>query len=177
MAMTVRQVRADRLTETGWEPFGWLPRPDTDPRDGAGRLAFEWGDPHLNLIQHSLDEVGRVDGGLRCERLFRHDTHTQALMPLDSDAVVAVAPAGVTFSDAVDADRIRAFWLAPQAAIVLHRGTWHWGPFPIGHDVVTLLNVQGLRYPEDNRHVDLSALGTPVDVLVGPAGIGHPQAM
>ena len=36
-----------------------------------------------------------VPGGLRCEVLFRHATHTQVVMPLDVTAVVVVAPAGM----------------------------------------------------------------------------------
>ncbi len=47
---------------------------------------------------------------------------------------------------------------------MLHRGTWHWGPFPIEADEVRLFNVQGLRYAEDNRCVDLAAKGLSVDV-------------
>ena len=41
---------------------------------------------------------------------------------------------------------------------MLHRGTWHWGPFPVGGaTTVRLLNVQGLRYREDNADADLGA--------------------
>jgi ureidoglycolate hydrolase len=96
--------------------------------------------------------------------LFRHDTHTQALMPLNVPAVIAVAPARTEFEAATDADTIRAFRIEPLEALVLHRGTWHWGPFPIEGDEVRLFNVQGLRYAEDNRCVDLDAKGLAVDV-------------
>ena len=41
----------------------------------------------------------RRRNGLRCEMLYRHDTHTQSLMSLDVPAVIAVAPAGVEFSN------------------------------------------------------------------------------
>ena len=56
--------------------------------------------------------------------------------------------------------------IPPLSSIVLHRGTWHWGPYPVGADSVELFNVQGLRYAEDNDSVDLDALGAPVDVLM-----------
>lgn len=160
------QVTALPLTEAAWQPFGWIPRPDTDPRDGSDRLAFDWADAHVNVIGHSLDEVARVDGGLRCDVLYRHDTHTQVLMPLDGDAVVAVAPSGVRFSDPADAGEVRAFLLRPQETIVLFKGTWHWGPFPVGTEQVTLFNVQGLRYAEDNRSADLAGSGFSVEVLI-----------
>lgn len=98
--------------------------------------------------------------------LFRHDTHTQTLMVLDEPAVIAVAPASVAFDDAVDVAAIRAFRLEPLEPLVLHRGTWHWGPFPTSAPEVRLFNVQGLRYAEDNRRVDLDA-GMAVEVVLG----------
>ena len=66
-----------------------------------------------------------------------------------------------------DADRVAAFVLEPLQAVVLHRGTWHWGPFPVGATSVELFNVQGLRYREDNERADLGALGAPVDIVLG----------
>jgi len=64
-----------------------------------------------------------------------------------------------------DAGEIRAFLLEPLSSVVLHRGTWHWGPFPVAAESVTLFNVQGRRYAEDNDRADLAALDAPVDVL------------
>ena len=161
---TTRAVRAEPLSEGAWAPFGWLPVADIDPRDGEHRMSFEWADAHVNLIGHLRAEVPETDDGLRCEMLFRHDTHTQALMPLNLPAVIAVAPAATPFEDAADADSIRAFRIEPLESLVLHRGTWHWGPFPIHGDEVRLFNVQGLRYAEDNRCVDLAGKGLAVNV-------------
>jgi ureidoglycolate hydrolase len=99
--------------------------------------------------------------------LFRHVTHTQVVMPMDVPAVVVVAPPGLEMATRADVDQVRAFLLPVLSPIVLHRGTWHWGPYPVGADSVELFNVQGLRYREDNASVDLEALGAPVDVLMG----------
>ncbi len=97
--------------------------------------------------------------------MYRHDTHTQALLTLDVPSVIAVAPAGVAFDDPADLDTVRVFVLQPLDRFVLHRGTWHWGPFPLGDRPVTLYNVQGLRYAEDNTKVDLAGRGLAVEVL------------
>jgi ureidoglycolate hydrolase len=158
---------AEPLTATAWAPFGWLPVDDTDPTDGAHTLHYEWGDPHLNVIAHAADEIAHTERGLVCDMMYRHDTHTQALMSLNCDAVVAVAPAAVDFTKPGDLATIRAFVLHPLDVLVLDQGTWHWGPFPLGDEPVRLLNVQGRRYAEDNASVDLAATaGTVVDVLV-----------
>jgi ureidoglycolate hydrolase len=158
-------ISAGPLSEAEWEPFGWIPVADTDARDGDHRLAFEWADAHLNVISHALDEIEHDGEVLRCDRLYRHATHTQALTPLDTEAVIAVAPASWGFS----ASGVRAFLLHPLDTVVLHQGTWHWGPFPVGSPSVSLLNLQGLRYAEDNDCVDLVAKGFTVDVLVSAA--------
>ena len=105
-------------------------------------------------------------GGLRCEVLFRHATHTQVLMPLDTVAVIVVAPAGLAMTGPLDIDEVRAFLIEPLDSVVLHRGTWHWGPYPVGSESVTLFNVQGRRYAEDNASADLAAGGTAVDVIL-----------
>ena len=154
---SVHRIDAQPVTALAWEPFGWLPRPDTDPSDGEHTLHFAWDDAHLNTIEHTTDEIDATERGLRCAVMYRHETHTQVLTPLDAASVVAVAPADVTFATPSDLGSIRAFVLEPGETVVLHQGTWHWGPFPIrGAASVRLLNVQGRRYAEDNASVDLS---------------------
>jgi hypothetical protein len=80
--------------------------------------------------------------------------------------VIVVAPPGLEIVTSDDAEQARAFVLEPLSSIVLHRGTWHWGPFPVEAESVSLFNVQGLRYAEDNEMADLAAIGAALDVLV-----------
>ena len=130
----VTRWRPSPSPSEAFAPFGWLPVPDTDPADGTHTLNYAWADPHLNVIAHAFDEVEHTESGAaRCDRLFRHESHTQALMPLNVDAIVAVAPAGDRFLErANEIDQIQAFLLRPLDCFVLHQGTWHWGPFPLG---------------------------------------------
>jgi ureidoglycolate hydrolase len=159
-------VAPEPLDAAAWAPFGWLPVADTDPADGARTLHFEWGDPHLNVIAHAPDEVEHTERGLVCTGLYRHATHTQALMPINCAAVMAVAAPGTDFASTGAIDSVRAFRLAPLDVVVLERSTWHWGPFPTGPEPVRLLNVQGLRYAADNELADLAVLsGTVLEVL------------
>jgi ureidoglycolate hydrolase len=152
------------LTEEAWSSFGWLPVADVDPRDGKETMTFEWADAHVNLIGHARSEVPETPHGLRCDMLFRHDTHTQALMPLNVPAVIVVAPSRVEFEQGTDAATVRAFRIEPLESLVLHQGTWHWGPFPMEGPEVRLFNVQGLRYAEDNRCVALASRGLSFEV-------------
>jgi ureidoglycolate hydrolase len=156
---TVRTLvlEPEPLTEAAFAAFGWLPVDDSNPRDRDLTYEFEWGDTHVNVISHAPDEVEHTDRGSVCAGMYRHDTHTQTLMPLNVESVVAVAPAAVDFSDPSDLDTVRAFRLHPLEAFALARGTWHWGPFPVGPEPVRMFNVQGKRYAEDNAFVDLVA--------------------
>ena len=92
MPGTALTISARPFDPADWRPYGWVPVSDTDPRDGNSRLNFEWADAHLNLIGHDADEVPRTERGLVCQMLFRHQTHTQALMVLNCPAVAVVAP-------------------------------------------------------------------------------------
>jgi ureidoglycolate lyase len=164
-----RTVVAEPLSDAAWARYGWVPRPDTDPGDGEHTLHFEWDDAHLNTIEHRTDEVDTTGAGLRCAVMYRHETHTQVLTPLDAASMLAVAPASSTFDSPADLDDVRAFVLQPGETIVLHRGTWHWGPFPIGGATsVRLLNVQGRRYADDNASIDLTARTGYVVEVVSP---------
>jgi ureidoglycolate hydrolase len=165
MTSEVHVIRAVPLTEVGWAPFGWLPMRDTDPRDGQSRLEFAWDDVHLNIIAHFTDEIPHVNGSLVCQRVFRHVTHTQAIMVLDNDALMVVAEPGTSLTAADELGALHAFHLRAKDAFVLHRGTWHWGPFPVSADEVTLYNVQGLRYAEDNECCDLTAIPKTIQVF------------
>ncbi len=164
---TARVIAARPLTAQDWAPFGWLPVADSDPRDRELTYEFTLGDPHVNVIAHSPDEVDRVGGRLVCDRLYRHDTHTQTLLALDAVSVIVVAPAAIEFGSVADLDHVRAFVVRPLDGFALARGTWHWGPFPIGQTSVHLWNVQGKRYAEDNRCADLGdRLQTTFEVTV-----------
>lgn len=163
-----RTIRPEPLDELAWQPFGWLPVEDTDPRDGQHHLEFQWADAHVNRIHHDRDEVPATDRGLLCEMMFHHTTHTQALLILDCPAVLAVAPAGTRFDDPSEVSSIRAFRLDPLDALVLHRGVWHWGPFPVAEPRVRLYNVQGRRYAEDNTSVRFDTRGWALEVVTMP---------
>ena len=147
----VRIVRlaTEIATRESFAPFGAIP-PEEGDGNATADLEFLWEDGSVNFIGHTLDELEVVDGRLRCELVNRHDTHTQTLMPMSGDAVVVVAPADVDFSEPAHFDTVRAFALARHSCVHLHRGTWHWGPYPVGADTLRIFNVQGRGYPNDN---------------------------
>ena len=160
-------LQPEPVSEAAWAPFGWIPVADTDVRDGAHHLEFTLDDAHLNVIGHERDTLRRTPRGVWCDELFRHRTHTQALVVLDHRSVIVVAPPEASPEDLSKGGEVRAFALRPLEVIVLHRSTWHWGPYPLHAPAVRLLNVQGARYREDNARVDLRARGASLLVSTG----------
>ncbi|HEX5094538.1 MAG TPA: ureidoglycolate lyase [Acidimicrobiia bacterium] len=164
--MHILPLTAAAVTPEGFAPFGVLP-PDEGDGNPTADLEFTRADGWVNYIGHSLDEIEVVDGRYRCELLNRHDTHTQTLMPMSGPAVVVVAPAALDFSDAAHLSEIRAFLLPQYACVHLLRGTWHWGPYPIGATTLRIFNIQGAGYPTDNGIAALKTdLATVVDVEI-----------
>ncbi|HUB70632.1 MAG TPA: ureidoglycolate lyase [Acidimicrobiales bacterium] len=161
------QVKAQRLGTEAWSSFGWIPAHITDPEDGRARLVFESGDPHVNIVSNRLDRVTQTSTGLICRAMNRHQAHNQTLLVLNCPAVVAVAPASSSLSGPEDLDEVRAFLLEPLDSFVLHRGTWHWGPYPVGSPQVDLFNIQALRWADDDDSVKLTERGMAFEVTVG----------
>ena len=142
-------------TRESFAAYGVLP-PDEGDGQPTADLEFLLSDGWVNYIGHTLDEIEVRDGRFHCELLNRHDTHTQTLMPMSGDAVVVVAPAEVDFSQPKHLDTVRAFAVPRYACVHLHRGTWHWGPYPVGADRLRIFNIQGRGYPNDNGVVELT---------------------
>jgi ureidoglycolate hydrolase len=136
------------LSREAFAPFGVLP-PDEGGAPTAD-LEFLLDDGWVNYIGHTLDEVEVVDGALHCDVLNRHDTHTQTLMPVSGDSLIVVAPADVPLTSDDQLATVQAFVVRRYECVHLRRGTWHWGPYPIGAGSVRVFNIQGRGYPDDN---------------------------
>ena len=118
-----RRIVADPVRPDTWAPFGWIPRADTDPADGQERLTYQWDDAHVNVISHAPDEVVRDRDGLHCDRMYRHDTHTQVLLALNGPSVLAVAPADADLGTAARTGRGAGL---PAGEARRHRAApWH----------------------------------------------------
>jgi ureidoglycolate hydrolase len=149
------QLPLETATPESFAAYGVIPPVEGDGNPTAD-LVFTRDDGWVNFIEHTLDEIEVRAGRLRCELLNRHDTHTQTLMPMTGDALVVVAPAEVDFSRPEHLDAVKAFTLPQHSCVHLHRGTWHWGPYPVGASDVRVFNIQARGWPTDNSVVALA---------------------
>jgi ureidoglycolate hydrolase len=157
----IESLVAGALTPDAFAPFGVIPALE-GAAGPAADLEFVLNDGWVNFIGHAASEVPWGDRGPRCDHLNRHRTHTQTLMPMDADTVIVVAPSTTELGDRADLEAVRAFLVRRLECVHLHRGTWHWGPYPVGAAAVRLFNVQGRGYLDDN---DVAALGAGLGVV------------
>jgi len=150
------ELRPEPATRESFAAYGVIPPVEGDGNPTAD-LVFTRDDGWVNFIEHTIDEIEVRAGRLQCELLNRHDTHTQTLMPMTGDTIVEVAPAEVDFSQPAHFDTVKAFALPQYSCVHLHRGTWHWGPYPVGSPNVRVFNIQARGWPTDNTVVALAS--------------------
>lgn len=140
---TVQTLRAELVTREGFAPFGELLTPS-----GPG-LPHVYGDALDTYRVGSFESDAPVEfivtrsrlRELRVLYLERHHQITQTFIPLGGHAiVVAVAPPDAPLVDGVPGlDQLRAFVVPGDAAVNIHRGTWHEVPFPTVDDSLSLV--------------------------------------
>jgi ureidoglycolate hydrolase len=124
----VRQLPANRIDDDAFRPFGRVLRamPDGTPATDAERqLDLSCGEPRFYLM-----ELAGKPATFRS--ITRHRRTTQSLLAVcGGDWFLAVAPPSpLEIAEAVpDLDQIVAFAIPVEVSVLLHRGTWHAGPF------------------------------------------------
>ena len=146
---------------TAWAPFGWLPVRRHRPEGRCAPDDVRLGRPHVNLIGHTLDEVPETATrpALRDAVPPRHPHpgpdaaqraggHRGGARPGSSSPTAG----GRRLDPCLPAASRWSPWCCTGA-----RGTG--ARSPSGAARCALFNVQGLRYAEDNRRVDLAGQG------------------
>jgi ureidoglycolate lyase len=84
-----------------------------------------------------------------------HDGACEAMMPIDGDVVIAVAPA--VAGDKFPGDAAEAYLVPKGTMFVLRPGVWHHGPFTVGTKTVSCLVALPERlYARDCVEIKLS---------------------
>lgn len=80
-----------------------------------------------------------------------HNYTSEALMPMDGDIYIHVAPA--TGNGSVPYDKIEVFHVEKGTLVTLRPGTWHTGAFTLDQDIVNVLIVLPERCYENDCHI------------------------
>jgi ureidoglycolate lyase len=143
----MRELRYRRLDPAAFAPYGSY-APMIAP-DAGGRPAPRLGAPPVeffrDVLQSGLGRDTTVSFGV-CRVTRRppvidaseyHDGACEALMPMDGDVLVHVAPA--VPGDRFPAEQAEVFLVPRGTMVVLRPGVWHHGPFTLGQERVSCL--------------------------------------
>jgi ureidoglycolate lyase len=128
LTQQLRQLPANRIDDDAFRPFGRVlhAMPDGTPAtDSERQLDLSCGEPRFYL----MELTGRPP---TFRSITRHRRTTQSLLAVGGgDWFLAVAPPSpLEIADAVpDPAQIVAFVIPAGVSVLLHRGTWHAGPF------------------------------------------------
>jgi ureidoglycolate lyase len=143
----MREIRYRPLDAAAFAPYGSFA--SMIAPDGGGRAAPRIGEPPIeffrDVIQSGIGTDTTVSFGV-CRVTRRppvidaseyHDTSCEALMPIDGDVLVHVAPAAP--GDRFPAEQAEVFLVPKGTMVVLRPGVWHHGPFAIRAERVSCL--------------------------------------
>jgi ureidoglycolate lyase len=135
----MRELAYRLLTPEAFAPYGSY-GPMIDP-DAGGRTTPRLGQPPVeffrDLVQSGIAGDTTVSFGT-CRVTRRppvidaseyHDTSCEALLPLDGDVLIHVAPA--VPGDRFPADQAEVFLVPRGTMVVIRPGVWHHGPFAL----------------------------------------------
>ncbi len=143
----MRELRYSRLDPAAFARYGSYAEM-VEP-DGGGRTPPRLGAPPVeffrDLVQSGIGGDTTVSFGV-CRVTRRppvvdtseyHDGSCEALMPMDGDVLVHVAPA--VPGDRFPAEQAEVFLVPKGTMVVLRPGVWHHGPFALRAERVSCL--------------------------------------
>ncbi len=126
-------VRAHRLTEEAFRPFGRIVGPGREVLT-ATDTPFAANLVHLRRVEGSVDYINR------------HLDHSQMFVPLSPVPVLVVVAPPDQPMDGFDPGSIVAFVADGTQAFILDVGTWHIEPRAIASDDCPMINLQTTGY-------------------------------
>ena len=143
--LTVRTIRVEPVTREAFAPFG-----DLLATEGVEKLARHLYDGTIESYHPGAFESDRpvefVLSRMRVRRfeaiyLERHFMLTQTFIPLGGKPIVMVvaAPDAKLENEIPAPDEVHAFLIPGDAAVNIHRGTWHEPPFPLTDGTLVLM--------------------------------------
>jgi ureidoglycolate lyase len=168
-AKKIVTIKAQPLTAQAFAPFGVVLS-----AEGRERLPVNTYGDRLDLYRESFETDQPIEWFIAHFRtreftalfLERHHLLTQTFIPLGGKAfMTVVAPKDATLMDEMPAlEQVRAFVVPGDAAIQLHRSTWHENPFPLEAEQTLLVTSHAALTRGHQQHPDASLAQLPLDL-------------
>ena len=152
--MTTRKVKVKELTPEAFNPFGScldIVRPTGYELTGTYHTFYRdvvrWVPGNLDPITFS-SLIVRKNENFICTGMEYHDHTEEIQLPVDTDAVLFIAPAN---GGDLCPDEVEVFHVPAGTLLCLRRGTWHDVMYPMNAEAVSVL----IGLPERVYHNDL----------------------
>jgi hypothetical protein len=142
--------------------IGHMLTPETWVAPGAGQ-EYSYVDTDADLGLPSPVSTGALESVPRpmvLSRMERHLRTREALIALEGDAVLCLAPPQESVNGGISG--ITAVRMRAGQAIVMNTGAWHWIPFPIGESPIRFLVVFRSGTGKDDLYYQDLTPGIPV---------------
>jgi ureidoglycolate lyase len=172
----MRELRYRRLDPAAFARYGSYA--DMIEPDAGGRTTPRLGAPPVeffrDLVQSGIGGDTTISFGV-CRVTRRppvidaseyHDTSCEALMPIDGDVLVHVAPA--VPGDRFPAEQAEVFLVPKGTMVVVRPGVWHHGPFALRAERVSCL----VALPERLYARDCKSVTVPEEERIRVVGEG-----
>jgi len=93
------------------------------------------------------------------DKLERHIRTPELLVCLKSDSLIL---AGLPDADGDGVKDVRAFYIKQGQAVVFHKATWHWTPFPISEESCEFLVV--FNDKTESKDLEIKTLGENIEI-------------
>jgi ureidoglycolate lyase len=164
-----KTLKLQTLTSEAFAPFGVVLSPI-----GRDRLPINTYGDKLNLYRESFASdqpiewfmVHGVRRDMQALFLERHMQLTQAFIPMNGDALVTIVarPDAREENGMIAHDEMHAFIVPGDAAIQIHRGTWHENPFPLKDNQWFLVTSHAALTLAHQKNPDQGLQGLPMDL-------------
>jgi ureidoglycolate lyase len=141
----MKQVAVKKLSKAGFKIYGSfsnLINPDA-PKLAPGVVEFYRDMERVSLGSTSVASFSVTHVNTRSkiiQKLEYHNFSGEALLPLDGDAIIYVAPA-TRNGEVPTANQIEVFHVPRGTLVTLRPGVWHQAPFACETDVLNVLVV------------------------------------
>jgi ureidoglycolate lyase len=168
-ARIIRSIKLQALTTEAFAPFGVVLSPQ-----GRERLPINTYGDKLNLFREEFQSdqpiewfiVQGIKRDLQALFLERHMQLTQAFIPMNGDSFITIVarPDAQEENGMISFDEMRAFIIPGDAAIQIHRGTWHENPFPQKDNQWFLVTSHAALTLGHQKNPDQKLQGLPLDL-------------
>jgi ureidoglycolate lyase len=155
----MRTIQVETLEQTSFLPFGFMANQINPNAEKIGSDPIEF---YRDMAQLDLGTASKASfSTCRVEqREFiidmteYHSSTGEALLPLDADVLIHVAPA--TPNGVVPLEKLRVFRVPRGTLVVLRPGVWHHAPFSIQGVANVLIVLPERTYANDCTVVELA---------------------